>query len=109
MAAGNVITVTQDTFRSEVTESEGVVLVDFWAEWCGPCKKLGPIVEELAEDFAGKARVAKVDVDSERLIAAMYQVMSIPTLMIFKDGQKVDEFAGLRSKAELAERLSAHL
>lgn len=105
----NPITVTQNTFRSEVVESDVPVVVDFWAEWCGPCKKLSPILDEIAEEMDGQVKVAKVNVDNERMLGAMFQVMSIPNVMIFKGGQKVDEFVGLIPKAEIVSRIQNHL
>ena len=105
----NVIDVTQDTFRSTVIESDKPVLVDFWAEWCGPCKKLSPMLEEIAGELGDQVTVAKVDVDSERTLGAMFQIMSIPSVLIFKDGEKVDEFVGLRPKNEIVAKLNAHL
>ncbi|MGP6174215.1 thioredoxin [Corynebacterium sp. A21] len=106
---GNVIDVTQDTFRSTVIDSEKPVIVDFWAEWCGPCKKLSPMIEEIAEEFGDKITVAKIDVDSERTLGAMFQIMSIPSVLVFKNGEKVDEFVGLRPKSEIVAMLNAHL
>ncbi|MGD7002531.1 thioredoxin [Corynebacterium halotolerans] len=105
----NVVDVTQDTFRSTVIESDKPVIVDFWAEWCGPCKKLSPMIEQIADEMGDKVTVAKVDVDAERTLGAMFQIMSIPSVLIFKDGEKVDEFVGLRPKAEIVAKLNDHL
>ena len=95
----------EDNFRQEVLKSEMPVLVDFWAAWCGPCKMVGPIVEELANDYAGKAKVCKLNVDDCGRIAQSYGVMSIPTLILFKDGQEANRIVGFRPKAELAKLL----
>ncbi len=105
----NVIDVTQDTFKSTVIDSDKPVIVDFWAEWCGPCKKLSPMIEEIADEMGGQVTVAKVDVDSERTLGAMFQIMSIPSVLIFKNGEKVDEFVGVRPKSEIVAKLEAQL
>ena len=85
------------------------MLVDFWAEWCGPCKKLGPILDEIATEMGDSVKVAKVNVDQERTLGAMFQVMSIPTVLLFKGGEKVDEFVGVRPKSEIVKRLQAQM
>ncbi|EEI16467.1 thioredoxin [Corynebacterium lipophiloflavum] len=103
------IDVTQSTFKSEVVDSDIPVVVDFWAEWCGPCKKLSPILEQIAEEMDGQVKVAKVDVDTERTLGAMFQVMSIPTVMIFKDGAAVDTMIGAQPKNEIVSRIHQHI
>lgn len=100
--AGNVLEFTEANFSSEVLQSGQPVLVDFWAPWCGPCKMLGPTVEEIANDYAGKARVGKVNTDSDGGIASQYGIQGIPTVILFKDGQPVDRSVGLVNKAKLA-------
>ncbi|MCZ9301206.1 thioredoxin [Corynebacterium marquesiae] len=105
----NVKKVTTDTFRKDVIESDKPVVVDFWAEWCGPCKKLSPILEEVAEELDGQVIVAKVNVDEERNLGAMFQIMSIPNVLIFNHGEKVDEFVGLRSKDDIVAQVKKQL
>ena len=105
----NVKKVTTDTFRKDVIESDKPVVVDFWAEWCGPCKKLSPILEEVAEELDGQVTVAKVNVDEERNLGAMFQIMSIPNVLICNHGEKVDEFVGLRSKDDIVAQVKKQL
>ena len=105
----NVKKVTTDTFRKDVIESDKPVVVDFWAEWCGPCKKLSPILEEVAEELDGEVTIAKVNVDEERNLGAMFQIMSIPNVLIFNHGEKVDEFVGLRSKDDIVAQVKKQL
>jgi len=105
----NVKKVTTNTFRKDVIESDKPVVVDFWAEWCGPCKKLSPILEEVAEELDGQVTVAKVNVDEERNLGAMFQIMSIPNVLIFNHGEKVDEFVGLRSKDDIVAQVKKQL
>ena len=102
------IEITDANFE-EILKSEKPVLVDFWAEWCGPCKMIGPIVEELAGDYEGKAIIGKVDVDANPAVASSFGIRSIPTLMFFKGGQIVDKQVGAVPKAVLAQKLDAVL
>jgi thioredoxin 1 len=102
MAAPNVVTLTQDNFAKEVLQSTTPVLVDFWAEWCGPCKMVAPVLDELAGEYDGRIKIGKVDIDNQQALAAQYNVRAIPTLLIFKQGQVAEQVVGLRSKRDLA-------
>jgi thioredoxin 1 len=93
-----VTAVTDATFKDEVLDSANLVLVDFWAPWCGPCRMVAPVVEEIAKDFKGQVKVVKLNTDENPIIASQYGIRSIPTLMIFKEGQKVDTGSGLYRK-----------
>ena len=93
----------------EVETQEGVVLVDFWATWCGPCKAIAPVLDELSGEYANKARIVKIDVDQNPNLAAQYGIRSIPTLFVFKNGEKVDATMGMQPKAQLAALLDKHL
>lgn len=106
-AAGSkkYVTVTDANFQSEVMDSDQPVLVDFWATWCGPCRIIAPVIEELASDYAGRAKIAKLDVDSNPQVPMNFGVRSIPTLLFFKDGRVVDQLVGAAPKKALAERL----
>ena len=97
--------VTDEKFEEEVIKADTPVMVDFWAEWCGPCKMIAPIVEELAEEFDGKVKFAKLDVDSNPLVAMTYGIRSIPTLLIFKGGAPVGQIIGAVPKAVMKKRL----
>jgi thioredoxin len=106
MGAG-FINVTADNFQTEVIQSSTPVLLDFSATWCGPCKMLEPILGELAGEYDGRVRFAKVDIDQEQNLAAQFNISAVPTLLIFKGGQVVDQRRGLKSKAELKQSLDA--
>ncbi|MFK7960732.1 MAG: thioredoxin [Phycisphaerales bacterium] len=109
MASEAVIEFTDDNFDSEVLGASEPVMVDFWAEWCGPCKALGPVVDEVADELSGKARVGKLDTDANQQIAAKFSIMSIPTMLFFKDGELKDRMSGYsgNAKAEMIEKLNA--
>jgi len=94
MASANIVILNQDNFDTEVTNSNVPVLVDFWAEWCGPCKMIAPVLDELADEFAGKAKVAKLNVDENQNLAVQYRVSSIPMFLVFKGGQVVGQHLG---------------
>lgn len=101
--------VTDASFESEVLDSSEPVLVDFWAEWCGPCKMIAPIVEELARDYAGKLKVAKLDADANPNTMQAYGIMGIPTLILFKEGQEVERIVGFMPKERLLQKLEPYL
>ena len=102
----SVLNVTSKDFDQEVLKSDLPVLVDFWAEWCGPCKMVSPIVDEIAEELQGKLKVVKVNVDDAQDLAGNYQVMSIPTLLVFKGGETVEQIVGAMSKDQLLEKIN---
>jgi len=103
------IEITDANFAEEVEKSNVPVLIDFWAVWCGPCKMLAPIIDELAGEFEGKAKIGKVDVDNNPMIANKFGIRSIPTLYIFKDGVAVDQIVGVVPKGSIVEKLNSHL
>jgi len=105
----SVVTLDADNFEREVLQSDQPVLVDFWAEWCPPCKAIGPAIEEIATEFDGIVRVGKVDVDENKSLAQQYAISSIPTLLYFKDGEIVDRVQGVVPKSELILKLTALL
>ena len=104
-----IIHLTSANFKEEALKANGLVLVDFWAKWCGPCRVIAPIFEELARDLDGKLKFAKLDVDEAGQVASSYGVMSIPTLMFFKEGKVIDQVSGALSKAELKKKIEENL
>lgn len=107
--AKNILELTDANFKKEVTDFDGVVLVDFWAPWCGPCRMIAPSLEELSEEFAGKVKIGKVNVDDSQMAAKDYGIQSIPTLLLFKGGQLVDRQIGAVPKANLASMINKSL
>lgn len=101
MAATNILHLNEQTFDAEVIQSGKAVLVDFWAEWCGPCKMIAPLLDELAAEYDGRVLIAKVNIDHDQSLSVKYGVRAIPTLLLFKNGQVVDQIVGMKSKRDL--------
>ena len=101
MASANVLELTNDNFEQQVIKSKIPVLVDFWAEWCMPCKMIAPTIDELANEYAGRLKVGKIDTDSARQVAIKFGISAIPTLVLIKDGNVIKKFVGLQSKKDL--------
>ena len=104
----NSVELTDATFSSEIEKHDGLAVVDFWAPWCGPCRMVGPVLDELAKEYEGKAKVAKVDVDQNQSLAQRFGVRSIPLILFFKDGKVVDQVLGAVPKAQLAAKFQQH-
>lgn len=105
MAAENIVQLTTGNFKQEVENGSLPILVDFWAPWCGPCRAVAPVLEQLAEKYNGKLKIGKVNVDNESSLASMFRIMSIPTLILFNNGKAVQQMIGLRSVQELEDML----
>jgi len=106
---GKEIILTDSNFQEEVINSPLLVMVDFWAEWCGPCRMISPIIEEIAQEFSDKIKVGKLNVDENRITASRYGIQAIPTLLFFKGGQLVNQIVGVQSKARLVELINKFL
>lgn len=104
----NAVAVTDATFEQEIEKHDGLAVVDFWATWCGPCRMIGPMLEQLASEYNGKAKVAKLDVDSNQQTSMRFNVRSIPTILFFKDGKLVDTVIGAVPKAKLESKFQEH-
>jgi thioredoxin 1 len=109
MAGSNTVTFTDDSFDKDVLTADIPVLVDFWAEWCGPCRMMGPTIDQVATDYAGKVKVGKLDVDSNQQTAYRYGIRGIPTLLLFKDGEIVEQKVGAISKPEFQKMLDKYV
>ena len=101
MAAANIITLTQENFTEEVLKSSTPVLVDFWGEWCPPCRALSPILDELADEYQGRVKIGKVNIDNQQALASEYGIRAVPTMLLFHQGQVADQIIGLKSKRDL--------
>jgi thioredoxin 1 len=109
MASEFVVELTNENFEKEVASFPGTVMVDFWAPWCGPCRMVGPVVEELAKDYQGKAKVGKLNTDEAQEIASKFGIRSIPTLLFFKNGEVVSQMVGAYPKSKISEKLESVL
>jgi thioredoxin len=105
----NILVLTSANFDAEVKTSDGPIVVDFWAEWCGPCRMVAPVLEKLSEEYAGRVRIGKVNVDEQSSLASKYGIQSIPTLLIFKGGKVVEQFVGATTRDVLARMIDKHV
>lgn len=105
----SLLHLTKDTFKEEIKDYEGVALVDFWAAWCGPCQMIGPVIEELAEEMEGNVKVGKVNVDEQGALGQEYEIMSIPAVFVFKNGEVVERLIGAMNKESYKEAIEKHL
>jgi thioredoxin len=101
MASPNILTLTSENFQQHVLKSPTPILVDFWAEWCGPCKMIAPILDELADEYSGRVSIGKVNIDDQQNLASQFGVRAIPTLLLFQNGEVAEQIVGLRSKRDL--------
>ena len=109
MASQHIVTLSTGNFEQEVAKSQTPVLVDFWAEWCGPCKMIAPLLDELAEEKVGQVKIAKVNVDDNQELATRFGIRAIPTLLLFKGGQVKETIVGMTGKKDLEKKLASHL
>ena len=109
MSVSKLTQVTDDVFEGEIEKHEGLAMVDFWAEWCGPCKVIAPVVEQLAHEYEGKVKVAKLDVDANQKTAMRFNVRSIPSILFFKGGEHIDTVVGAVPKTQLVEKIEQHV
>ncbi|MGH8671418.1 MAG: thioredoxin [Burkholderiales bacterium] len=109
MGNENIVNLASNNFEQEVSKSQKPVLVDFWAEWCGPCKMIAPVLDELAEEKSGQIKIGKVNVDENQELATKFGIRAIPTLLLFKDGQVKEEIRGYMGKKDLEKKLAPHL
>lgn len=105
MGSPHIIELSSDNFENKVVNAKGRVLVDFWAEWCGPCKMIAPLLDEIADEFTDKITIGKVDIDKNSDLAQKYGIAAIPTMLVFTDGEVSDKIVGMQSKAKLVEKL----
>ncbi len=109
MASDKIVELTDDNFKSEILESDTPALVDFWAVWCGPCRQIAPMVEQLASEYEGKLKVGKMDIDHHQIVPQSFGIRSIPTLLVFKGGEVVETIIGALPKSKIEAKLTAHL